>query len=251
MESSSATFFGTLYEGAGDAQRKAAFVEALLTDGPGRVIDTAAGVGDVAFLLAREGHTVLGFEPCPEMYAVLFDRFSRATEIRHLAAFFPIRFDDYPLDPRADAVVASNHWSHLGPAARDSLLARSLQGLRPGGLLVMNCAQNTPLRSDQPWDEVHKRVFGNLVIRHFASSTALPDGDSRRIRFEYRMESEGGLVHSESAEYVLALDSPDAVSAKLAAAGFVDIRLRGGYADTDYDPQLPGFIVIARKPSEN
>jgi ubiquinone/menaquinone biosynthesis C-methylase UbiE len=251
MESGSAHLFGALYSGAGDAQRKAAFVGALLPDGPGRVVDTAAGVGDVAFLLAREGHTVLGFEPCREMYAVLFDRFSHAADIRHLAAFFPFRFDDYPLDPSADAVVASNHWSHLDPAARESLLARSLRGLRSGGLLVMNCAQDTPLRSDQPWDEVHKRVFGNLVIRHFASSTALPDGNSRRVRFEYRMEYEGGLVHAESTEYVLTLDSPDIVSEKLAAAGFVDIRLRGGFADTDYDPRLPGFVVVARKPSEN
>jgi hypothetical protein len=251
MDSGSAHFFGALYAGGGDARRKAAFVGALLADGLGRVVDTAAGVGDVAFLLAREGHTVLGFEPCREMYAVLFDRFSRAADIRHLAAFFPIRFDDYPLDPCADAVVASNHWSYLDPAARDSLLTRSLRGLRPEGLLVMNCAQDTPLRSDQPWDEVHKRVFGNLVIRHLASSTALPGGESRRITFEYRMEYEGGLVHAESAEYVLSLDSPDAVSAKLAAVGFVDIRLRGGFADTDYDPRLPGFVVVARKPSKD
>jgi SAM-dependent methyltransferase len=230
MDSGSAHFFGALYAGAGDAQRKAAFVGAILEDGL--------------------GHTILGFEPCREMYAVLFDRFSQAADIRHLAAFFPIRFDDYPLDPRADAVVASNHWSHLGPAARESLLTRTLRGLRPGGSLVMNCLQDTPLRSDQPWDEVHKRVFGNLVIRHFASSTAMPGDDSRCIKFEYRMEYEGSFVHAESAEFVLRFDSPDAVSAKLAAAGFVDIRLRGGFADTDYDPQLPGFVVVARKPAE-
>jgi hypothetical protein len=84
-----------------------------------------------------------------------------------------------------------------------------------------------------------------------ASSTALPGGELRRIKFEYRMEYEGGLVHAESAEYVLSLDSPDAVSAKLAAAGFVDIRLRGGFADTECDPRLPGFVVVARKPSED
>lgn len=250
MNSGSAKFYGALYASAGDARRKAAFVGALLHAGPGRIVDTAAGVGDVALLLAREGHLVFGFEPCGELYAVLFDRFGREPDIRHLAALFPMRFDDYPLDPRADAVLASNHWSHLDQPGRESLLARALRGLRPGGVLVMNCVQDTPLRADQPWAEVHRRVYGNLVIRHFASSAALPGGDSRRIAFEYRMEYEGAFVHAETAEFVLTLDSPDGVSAKLAAAGFVDIRLRGGFADTEYDPHLPGFVVVARKPSE-
>lgn len=250
MHSGSAKFYGAFYGGAGDAQRKAAFVASLLTDRPGRIVDTAAAVGDVAFLLARDGHTVFGFEPCGELYSVLFDRFARDPEIRHLAALFPMRFEDCPLDPVADAVLTSNHWSHLDAAARDALLARSVRGLRPGGVLVMNCVQDTPLRSDQPWGEIHKRVFGNLVIRHFASSTGLPGGDSRHVRFEYRMEYEGTFVHAEAAEFALTLDSPDSVSAKLAAKGFVDIRIRGGFADTDYDPRLPGFVVVARKPHE-
>lgn len=250
MHSGSAKFYGAFYGGGGDAQRKVAFVHALLADRPARVVDAAAGVGDVAFLLARKGHTVLGFEPCGEMYAVLFDRFARDPEIRHLAALFPMRFDDYPLDPAADAVVASNQWSHLDAGGRDALLRRAFCGLRPGGVLVMNCVQATPLRSDQPWGEIHKRVFGNLVIRHFASSTTLPGGDSQRIRFEYRMEYEGGFTHAETAEFVLMLDSPDGVSATLAEIGFVDIRIRGGFSDVDYDPRLPGFVVVARKPME-
>ena len=250
MHSGSQTFYGAFYGSVGDAQRKAAFVGSLLSGRPGRIVDTAAGVGDVAFLLTREGHLVFGFEPCQEMFAVLFDRFSRAADIRHLAVPFPMRFDDYPLDPQADAVLASNHWSHLDAPGRESLLHRSLRGLRPGGVLVMNCVQDTPLRADQPWDEVHKRVFGNLVIRHLASSMGAPGGDSRHIRFEYRMEYEGAFVHAESAEFVLTLDSPDSVCAKLAAVGFVDIRIRGGFDDTDYEPRLPGFVVIAHKPSE-
>lgn len=250
MHSGSAKFYGAFYSGVGDAQRKAAFISSLVAARPARIVDTAAGVGDVAFLLAREGHTVFGFEPCGELYAVLFDRFSRDPEIRHLAALFPIRFDDYPLDPAADAVVTSNQWSHLEAGARESLLLKSMRGLRPGGVLAMNCVQDTPLRSDQPWGEIHKRVFGNLVIRHFASSTGIPGSDSRRIRFEYRMEYEDRFVCAEAADFVLTLDSPDSVSAKLAATGFVDIRIRGGFADTDYDPCLPGFVVVARKPPE-
>jgi SAM-dependent methyltransferase len=250
MHSGSAKFYGAFYGAAGDAQRKAAFVQSLLADGPARVVDTASGVGDVAFLLARGGHTVFGFEPCDELYSVLFDRFAREPEIRHLAALFPLRFEDYPLDPAADAVVASNQWSHLDAGDRDALLRRAFHGLRPGGVLVMNCVQDTPLRLDQPWGEIHKRVFGNLVIRHLASSTSLAGSDSRRIRFEYRMEYEGAFVHAETAEFVLTLDSPDGVSATLAALGFVDIRIRGGFADVDYDPRLPGFVAVARKPME-
>lgn len=251
MHSGSAKFYGAFYGGAGDAQRKAAFVHSLLVDGAARVVDTSAATGDVAFILAHMGHTVLGFEPCGELYAVLFDRFALDHVVRHLAALFPMRFEDYPLDPAADAVVISNQWSHLDAGDRDALLRRALRGLSPGGVLVMNCVQDTPLRSDQPWGEIHKRVFGNLVIRHLASSTSLAGSDSQQIRFEYRMEYEGGFVHAEKAEFTLTLDSPDAVSAKLAAMGFVDIRIRGGFADVDYDPRLPGFVVVARKPMED
>jgi hypothetical protein len=64
------------------------------------------------------------------------------------------------------------------------------------------------------------------------------------------MEYQEAFVHSEAAEFLLTLDSPDSISARLAAVGFVDIRIRGGFADTDYDPRLPGFVVIAHKPSE-
>lgn len=247
MKSDATRFHGLFYSGAGEAHRRAELVRALLGAELATIVDVSAGVGDMVLELARAGHQVLGFEPCADSFAVAFDRYAREREIRHLLTLLPMRFEDYPLDPGADAVLASNHWSHLQDAQKLPLLRRAHAGLRPGGLLIMNCAQPTPLRTDQPWAEIQKRVFGEMTIRHFASSTAVGDGTTQRVRFEYRIEHRGELVHTEASETVLTLDAPARVRALLAEARFDDVRVRGGYSDTEYSDELPGFVVIARK----
>ncbi len=250
MKSGTAKFYGVFYKGVTDAVRRCEFLGGVLLSASSRVVDVSAGVGDLAFELARRGHQVLGFEPCGEIYTVLFDRYARQPDIRHLVTLFPSRFEDYPLDPQADLVIASNHWSHLGPEEGAPLLRRVHDGLRGGGLLVMNCVQETPLRRDQPWAEVQKRVFGEMTIRHFASSTGLAGTSSQRIRFEFRLEHEGRHVHTESSEFHLTMTSPEDVRRMLTQAGFGNIRIRGGYADVEYDSSSPGFVVMAEKVPE-
>lgn len=248
MQRGSAKFYGVFYNGSTEAVRRAEFVDALLGGRPAQVIDVSAGVGDMAFELARRGHQVLGFEPCGEIYTVLFDRYARERELRHLLALFPSRLEDYTLEPHADLVLASNHWSHLEPSERLPLLRRVYAALRGGGKLLMNCAQPTSLRADQPWSEIQKRIFGELVIKHFASSTALPDRAAHEIRFEYRMEQRGVHVHTETSQYLLHTDTPEGVTALLAEAGFAAPRVLGDYAEVDYDANHPGFVVVAQKP---
>jgi SAM-dependent methyltransferase len=241
-------FDGGMYSGVGEARRRADFLRGLLADGPARIIDTAAGVGDLAFLLASAGDRVLAFEPCGERFAVLFDRFCRQPDVHHLLAVLPQRLEDYPLRPEADAVVASNHWSHMPRADRAAFLGRAHAALRPGGLLVMNCPQDTLLRVDQPRDEIHRRVCGDLVIRHFASSHADASGRDRRVRFEYRIEHLGQPVQTVTEEYTLALTTPAEARALLAAAGFGGVRVHGGYDDVGYDESSPGFVIVAERP---
>jgi len=248
MHSDTGKFYGALYNAAGDTKRRVDFLSGLLGSKPSRIVDTSAGVGDLAFSLAKAGHRVLAFEPCGEMYAVLFDRFSRDHEIRSLIAPFPSRFEDYPLAADADLAISSNQWSHLSQAERARLLPRLYSGLRPAGILVVNCVQETPLRSDQPWAEIHKRVFGDLIIRHCACSEHVPGTASQRVNFEYRMEYLGHLVHTVSATSLLTLDTPESVGEQLREAGFSRVAIRGSYADTDYNGQLPGFVVVAEKP---
>jgi SAM-dependent methyltransferase len=242
------TFDGGMYDGAADARRRADFVRGLLPPGPARIIDTAAGVGDLAFQLARGGDSVLAFEPCSSLFAVLFDRFCRDRDVHHILAVFPQRLQDYPLDPAADVVVASNHWSHMPREDRGGFLARAFAALRPGGLLVMNCPQHTPLRLEQPRDEIHRRVFGDLLVRHFAAVSPDATGRDRQVRFEYRIEHRCHPVATVTEEVTIALTSPTEARELLLEAGFRGVRLRGGYSDVEYDVQGPGFVVVAEKP---
>ena len=248
MRSDTGKFYGALYNAAGETKRRAAFLIDLLGAKPSRIVDTSAGVGDLAFLLAKEGHRVLAFEPCGEMYAVLFDRFSRDHEIRKLVVPFPSTFEVYPLAADADLAISSNQWSHLSHTERSRLLPRLFSGLGPAGILVINCVQETPLRSDQPWAEIHKRVFGDLIIRHFACSEHVPGTASQRVNFEYRMEYLGHPVHTVSATSLLTLDTPEAVGQQLREVGFSRVTIRGSYADADYHGQLQGFVIVAVKP---
>lgn len=247
MYSNTAKFYGYFYNGAAEAARRSHFILPLLGPGPAKVIDVAAGVGDLAWPLAEEGHQVLCFEESDAMFAVLLERCNARKDIRHLLSPFPTNLADCPILLRADAAVAANLFSHLGELEKIALIRQIHRQLVPGGTLVFNCVQKTPFRPEQPLSEINKRVFGETVIRHFASSLSIEGGNRQAVHFEYRMEHQGQPACVMADEFILSMDRPERMAEILTSEGFCEIRFFGSYDGGPPHPDLPGFVVVASR----
>lgn len=247
MYHKTAKFYGFFYDGGNDASRRCEFISSFLGKEAARIIEISAGVGDLAFRLAGRGHYVTCLEESDPVYAVLLDRYKANKAIRHLVSLFPVNISDFPILLDADMAVASNVFSHLEETEKQSLITHVHSQLGREGKFIFNCVQSTPARPEQPFSEIHKKVFGEMVIRHFASSRPLDHTSKQRVRFEYRMEFQGRPVKSVSEEFTLHMDTPESMTKTLHAAGFSDVRTFGGYEGTPCEPGLPGFVVVARK----
>lgn len=243
----SAVFSGFFYNGASDAALRGGFVEALLDGEGSRVVDISCGVGDLAFHLAAAGHYVTCFEPSRALFSTLLERHRLRKEVQHLVSLFPVAIEDCPLPLHADLAVASNVFSHLCIEEKELKLRAMHARLRHGGRIVFNCIQKTPLRPAQPLSEIGKRVFGEMVIRHFASSTPSEDGESQHIHFEYRMEFRGERAAVLVDDFTLYMDRVEGMSAAVGAAGFRDVQVFGSYEGNPPHEELPGFVVVASK----
>ena len=246
-EQNTAIFYGFFYNGAADAARSCKFLAALIEKPGAKIIDISAGVGDLSFPLAGMGHYVTCFEECEPMYAVLLDRYNAKKDIRHLISLFPLSLQAFPVPLHSDMAVACNVFSHLDEAEKRAMISSVHAHLAPRGKFVFNCAQFTPFRPAQPFSEINKKVFGDMLIRHFASSSPLENGRKQTVRFEYRMEFRGEPVKSISDEFILHMDSVDGTKEALRSAGFGDIQIFGSYEGIPYAPNLPGFVIVASK----
>ena len=247
MYKNTAKFHGFFYEGGGDADRRCEFVEKFIEKKTARIIDLGAGVGDIGLRLAEDGHYVFCFESNDALCAVLLNRFKARKELRHLVSIFPTTLEEFPVRLDADLVLASNVFSHLVSGEKSRLIHSVAGQLAAGGKFIFNCVQQTPLRPEQPLSEISKKVFGDTVIRHFASSKPVDGGKKQDVRFEYRMEFGGQPVGAFADDVTLYMDDPGAMGMALKDAGFHDVRIFGSYEGVPYDSDLPGFVVVASK----
>ena len=101
-------------------------IDALLADGPRRVLDVGCGTGIAGALLAARGAAVLGVEVDPRMAAV-----ARAKGLEVEVA----RFEDWdPGARRFDRVICAQAWHWVEPQAG---AARAAAVLRRGGRLCV------------------------------------------------------------------------------------------------------------------
>jgi len=249
MYQNTSIFYGFFYSGAADAARSSNFVASFIDKPSARILDISAGVGDLSFPLAGMGHYVTCFEECKPMFAVLLDRYRANKKVRHLISLFPISLQAFPVPLQADMAVACNVFSHLDETEKQAMISQVHAHLNPGGKFIFNCVQFTPFRPGQPLSEINKKVFGEMQIRHFASSSLVEYGRKQAVHFEYRMEFQGNPVTSFSDEFMLHMDSVDSINEILRAAGFEDIHVFGSYEGIPHEPTLPGFVVVATKGS--
>jgi SAM-dependent methyltransferase len=201
--------------------------------GSGHVLDLACGTGRISIPLAQRGYDVAGL-----------DLSSRVLEVARVEApeldFRQGDMRELPwADGAFDAVV--NRWTAFGyfetQAEDERVLAEVVRVLRPGGILVLDTANQLALVRGFQHQSWHELPDGTLMLENRTYEIAtgrsqahwtFVKGDSRReLAFEHRLYTPG--------EY----------RELLQRAGFTDLRIFGNYGE----PTLDTFRlqIVARK----
>jgi len=119
----------------------------------GTALDYGMGEGRIALYLAKQGWTVAGFDPAAEAVAVAQ---RRAKELGVRLDTKTVRDSDYDFGrERFDLVLFS--WT----IADRPNIARMIEGLRPGGIVVMECGADWVGRN-----EMLKMYDGLQIVRY-------------------------------------------------------------------------------------
>lgn len=123
------------------AFHRARLVARLLND-DGRsyqILDLGCGGGDIAFLLAEQGHTVIGVDQSEKMLAIAEERRSRLTpEVSGRVRFIRGDVESPPISVASvDAVVCMGVIGYLRNDA--ALFSSAFNLLRPGGRFFVSC----------------------------------------------------------------------------------------------------------------
>jgi cyclopropane fatty-acyl-phospholipid synthase-like methyltransferase len=246
--SKTAPFHGFIYSGDGESEARADFVVSQLVGGSRElIVDVGAGVGGLAFAMVRRGIRAIALEESPVLFGILLERFRADRSCWSMLSPLPISLSDLPADLSPDAIVASNLMSHLSPEQKIQFLTESTLRLRSrGGVLIFNCVQRSPHRPKQGRAEISKRVYGENILRHFAASDFISSGSADVVvTSEVVVEHRGKKLRSFCDKTLLYFDHYDDVQTQLRALGIESWVITGGWADTPYQSESPGFVVVA------
>lgn len=237
------------------ASRRTDFIEASfawirqrfdLRDGR-RAIDLGCGPGLYANRLARTGAAVTGVDISPRSLDYARDAARRdGLEIDY-------RLGDYlaiELEPGYDlALMIMCDYCALNPGQRGRLLQRVRALLRPGGAFLFDVYS---LAAFETWEEL--TAYGPGLMDGFWSAQPYY-GFHNTFRYEDEkvvLEKFVILERDRETEYYNWFQHYDvaALTAEVEAAGLVVDELFGDVAGEPFEPSLPEFAVVARRPAE-
>lgn len=227
-----------------EAEKRSDFVASFLKDRYASLIEVGAGTGELAFLLADEGHSVFCFEPADSMHAIFMDRLRARKDLQSYVSLFPCYLEYLNSPLIVDAIYAFSVFSHLDTPQRKSLLEATRKHLKLGGVLLFNCSQSTAQRSDQQRSLVQEKKVGDIVYKHFASSQALSE-NQREILFEYEIHYGTQLLKSYKEHFKLHLDTFESVKSLLESTGFKVEQAYSGFDKKPFQEYDPGFVIKA------
>lgn len=159
---------------------------------PGPVLSLAEGEGRNAVFLAGLGHRVTGVDGS----AVAVDKAKRLAAERGVADatdFIHADLADFPIEPGAWAGVVSI-FAHLPPPVRQTVHRRVVDGLRPGGVLILEAYTPDQLAHGTGGPPTAELMMGLETLRDELAGLELEVG--REIEREIR---EGTLHRGRSA----------------------------------------------------
>lgn len=225
----------------------AAFAAVVDTIAPGaRVLDCAAGIGQLAVGLALKGFEVVATDAS----AAMLERARRLARRRGVdVPMATCAWEDLPglgLEPFAAVFCVGNSLTHaVGARGRRAALTSMRALLRPGGLLVVTSRNWERVRASGAGLQIADRLVdrGNvsgLVIHgwHIADRW----DDPHRVDVAVALLGEGGTVAAHVGRLAFWPFRHETLQADLRACGFVPLT-------STHEPDAERYLVTARRNS--
>lgn len=209
------------------------------------MIDIGCGTGEIAFLLAQQGHFLFCFEPSEPMYTLFLERLRVQKSLHTLVSAFPIPLEqlDHPI--QADLAYASSVFSHLSKESKGALLQSLSRHLDPDGLLIFNSSQYSPHRLPQKLELVSLKKVGEILFQQWAQSEAL-DNSTYKIKFKFDLYKGSQILKTYEDDFLLYCESKQNMVHILESNGFQVIETFSDFEKNDYQKDAPNFVMLAK-----
>lgn len=242
------SYYSFLYDGFQDANLRAEYIVKLERDKKFSILEAHAGDGVLSLSLSSLGYQVAALEDNPILFAILLEKFKFRKDLRPFLSPLPMNLMNLDSSNEWDLVLFSNAISFIDDGALSGYLAKAHKLLSPGGLLVINSPQQTPMRKEQPLAEIHKKVYGFNTIRQLASSR-FSDNGTIKVNYTYEVYYKSRLMFSTSSEHELHLRDSDYLVKEIQDNHFIVERVTNGWTDSPINLHSPNYVVVARKVS--
>jgi SAM-dependent methyltransferase len=226
-------------------------------------LDVPCGTGRLLLPYLRAGLDVDGCDLSPDMLALCREQAEREGLASRLYAQALHELD---LPRRYRTIVVCGGFGLGGNREHDvEGLARLYAHLEPGGLLLLD--NEAPYADTRLWsywprearaalpepvEPPRERKLGSDGAEYALRSRVLEsDPLSQRTTLEMRayMWRDGDLVAEETGALAMTVYFKDELVLLLERAGFVDVVVRGGYADSEPTSDDDFLVFVARKPA--
>lgn len=226
------------------------FFEQRLRANGGRALELACGTGRLLLPLLRDGIEVEGLDTSADMLAILHAKAQRLalaprTYLGAMQAF------DLTARYRTVFEPAGTFGILVHASEVEATLACCLKALEPGGELLLPVATEAPLLTESEDWRLRREVDvpGHAAhLKIFEQWHATPDAMVNRWSLRYEVAFADRPPETFGRSHLLRRYAPAELEQRLAAAGFVGITMRRGYADSPSDAREDDLIFAARRP---
>jgi 2-polyprenyl-3-methyl-5-hydroxy-6-metoxy-1,4-benzoquinol methylase len=164
-----------------------AFLAAMTKDlKPGKALDVAMGQGRNVLYLASKGWDVTGFDLAEEGLKVAQAAAAKAgTPIKTVYS----GWDDFDFGKDQWDLICFIYTD--APVMKPEFVARVIQGLKPGGLLLMDRPYRSLINPEPGWKETEAdkpnawlKAWGDLIVVHYEDKTGVGDWQQTATRRE-------------------------------------------------------------------
>lgn len=243
----SSAFYPIFYSGNQDASVRADFISRQkVFQGPNSILEPFAGDGSLGMLLAKRKINTTSLESDAILFGIMLDRFKRSPECYPHFTPLPLKITELEQTEAWDCLVLSNAISFLEDQDLPNNLEIACQLIKPDGLLILNSPKHTPLRQEQPKQEVGRKIFGHNILKHYASSILI-ESNKMQIDFTFSWERHNRTIFESVHSQIITLREPSQIIEYLNACGLELTHISGGWNSQELEPSSPNFLIVCRK----
>lgn len=237
-----------------------AYYTALALQADGEILEIGVGTGRTVLPAVRQGATVTGLDVDEAMLARLREKLAdEPADVQDRLTVLHGDARQLALEGFALVTLPFQALNYVtDPADRGLVLESCFRALRPGGTIALNMFRQHEARFNSlagpmagVWRLVDQRPDPHSGLNVMLSVAGRANPKTRvlhnRLRFEW-VDSEGNLVRTVLQDSELACIGPDEIRTALAAVGFVEVHIDGGFQGEPFTEASGIQVVRAKRP---